>query len=597
MMHADTQGAARTATETGPACAVSVVTILEEIDGKAINKMVSRNRGGSIIKGMASNSGEYMATTVAVPDLKTFGDMIAHLSSNPAKTLMLGEFIGAPDDRPFLVLPEGRLLEYLKLDPADPESHKAVLGFHEHPNGTPMVARLKENTTFGGWLLFDRDAVDSMPDELARLDRGEWLDAMDALLPGFKACRKLTLPSTSSRIEVDGARLEATSYHVFVQVSDPHDIGRVWGQLLPKSMVTREPASGLMLGFMRPKYARDDRSKVVAYQPWSIFDPSTGQTNRLVFDGSPIVRGPGLRVLPAAFETHNGDPLDLSAFEDLTTDQIEDIEDLSKLKVTLTRSSNGSGVHVTGVSTTSPTLTLNLEVETKHRGTVTIQQLLDAGAGKTRCQSPFRESSSWAAYYNVHEDGQPFLYDSGTNTKYVLPGDITGDALYDFSHDGLALHMGKGWAHWSRYVAQWGRWLFWSGSQWVVDEKLRHMTLCRDYMRKRADDLVRDCKAGKFMASEADRDQALKVAEAIAKQLRMAPNIAHVATLARSNADLAAAVEQWDKDPFLLGGKMTVDLRTGASQGATATQADQDAGDTRAEPTEPVQAAQAFRAE
>jgi hypothetical protein len=54
-------------------------------------------------------------------------------------------------------------------------------------------------------------------------------------------CRKLTLASTSSRIEVDGHRLESRSYHVFVQVADPREIDRVWGQLLPKAMVTPDP--------------------------------------------------------------------------------------------------------------------------------------------------------------------------------------------------------------------------------------------------------------------------------------------------------------------------------------------------------------------
>jgi hypothetical protein len=201
---------------------------------------------------------------------------------------------------------------------------------------------------------------------------------MDALLPGFKDCRKLTLPSTTSRIEIDGEQPEASSCHVFAQVGDPHDIPRVWGQLLPKAMVTPDPTTGLMLGFMRPKYARDDREKIVAHQPWAIFDPSTGQTNRLVFDGAPIVRGPGLRVLPASSVLQDGDPLDLSAFENLTEDEIEDIESLTKVKVTLQRTTNGSGVRVAGVSLLSPTLNLGLEVETKDRGTVTIQQLMAA---------------------------------------------------------------------------------------------------------------------------------------------------------------------------------------------------------------------------
>ena len=142
----------------------------------------------------------------------------------------------------------------------------------------------------------------------------------------------------------------------------------------------------------------------------------------------------------------------------------------------------------------------------------------------------------------------------------------SGDALFDLSHDGLALHMGRSWARWARHVALWGRWLFWSGSQWVVDEKLRHLTLTRDYLRKRADDLVRDAKAGKVDFGGKDPAKAVEAAEAIAKTLRQAPNIAHVAGLARSNADLAASVDQWDQDIMLLGGARTIDLRDGSSR-------------------------------
>jgi putative DNA primase/helicase len=543
----------------------SFVTVLEELDGRPINKIVTRLPDGNIAKAMAENSGEYMAEILAAPDLATFADIIADLSDSPHKTLMLGQFRGAPD-QPFLVMPKARLVDYLKLDP---KNHEAVLGFHLHPNGTPMVARLKENAAFGGWLLFDRDAVAGMPEELASLSRDDWLDAMDALLPGFKACRRLTLPSTSSRITVDGRRLEASSYHVFVQVTDPHDIPRVWGQLLPKALVTPAPLPSwkneTMLGFQRPKYDRHDRSMVVAYQPWSIFDPSTGQTNRLVFDGSPVVRGNGLAVVPAEFEMHDGEPLDLSSFENLTTEQIDELESVTKLKVSLSRGSNGSGVHVTGISTTSPTLSLSLEVETE-RGWLTIKQLVDQAVEHTRCQSPFRESTSWAAYYNTHADGTPFLFDSGTNTKYVLPDEQTGDAIYDLSHDGLALHMGKRWAKNARHVALWGKWLFWSGSRWLVDEKLRHMTLTRDYLRKRADDLVRDTKSGKIKWGDKDPKQAVAAAEAIAKSLRAGPVIASVASLARSNAELVASVEQWDGDAFKLGtGTLTCQLRTGAT--------------------------------
>ena len=58
---------------------------------------------------------------------------------------------------------------------------------------------------------------------------------------------------------------------------------------------------------------------------------------------------------------------------------------------------------------------------------------------KIRCEAPFRESQSEAAFIRLPEHGQPFVYDIGNSTKYVLAArsaeDVTNDcgALTDAS--------------------------------------------------------------------------------------------------------------------------------------------------------------------
>ena len=52
-------------------------------------------------------------------------------------------------------------------------------------------------------------------------------------------------------------------------------------------------------------------------------------------------------------------------------------------------------------------------------------------------------------------------------------------------------------------------------------------------------------------------------AEKMAKNLRSAGTVAAVLNLVRSNPELAATTDQWDADPFMLGGQMYCDLRTG----------------------------------
>jgi putative DNA primase/helicase len=138
------------------------------------------------------------------------------------------------------------------------------------------------------------------------------------------------------------------------------------------------------------------------------------------------------------------------------------------------------------------------------------------------------------------------------------PVEPSGVPLFDLSHDGLALDLGELWKDDGRHVALWGRWLFWTGSRWEMDERLLHMTRARAYLRRRADELVRAAEAGKIEGLEVDK------AEAIAKGLRSAQTVAHVTGLARSNPDQASTVEVWDADPWKLntpGG--IVDLRTG----------------------------------
>jgi putative DNA primase/helicase len=150
----------------------------------------------------------------------------------------------------------------------------------------------------------------------------------------------------------------------------------------------------------------------------------------------------------------------------------------------------------------------------------------------------------------------------GDETEMSVTADIStpakGDAALDFSHDGLALAMGMRWARHARHVALWGKWMLWNGNIWSADEKLIHLTWTRDYLRYRADELVRAAQEGKL------GDYSVEQAERFAKTLRSAAMVANVSGLVRSNAEMAASVEQWDTDPWLLGTPAgTVDLRTG----------------------------------
>jgi putative DNA primase/helicase len=112
-----------------------------------------------------------------------------------------------------------------------------------------------------------------------------------------------------------------------------------------------------------------------------------------------------------------------------------------------------------------------------------------------------------------------------------------------FSDEALALRFAERHADNLRYVAKWGEWLFWDGQRWQVEETLRVWHFARQVCREAA----AQCNDGKAATSVAS-----------------AKTVAAVERLARADRRLAATVDQWDPDIWLLNTPAgVVDLRTG----------------------------------
>lgn len=139
---------------------------------------------------------------------------------------------------------------------------------------------------------------------------------------------------------------------------------------------------------------------------------------------------------------------------------------------------------------------------------------------------------------------------------------------FDLTDDGLAVEMGAGMEPYARHVHPWGRWMLWDTSRWLADEKLEHMSVTRRFLRHKGDELLAwaEEKAAELESTGEDGEAAdlRKWAKGAAAGLKKARKVADVASLARSNDELAAVVGQWDADQWLLNtpGGM-VDLSTG----------------------------------
>jgi putative DNA primase/helicase len=151
----------------------------------------------------------------------------------------------------------------------------------------------------------------------------------------------------------------------------------------------------------------------------------------------------------------------------------------------------------------------------------------------------------------------------------VVPGDVGPG--FDLAHDALALGMGRAvFDENARFVAQWGKWLLWDGLRWVMDTRRMHMTLTRDYLRGRAEEVV--AWAEEAAALEEDGREAEKLrawAKKESRALRSAATIAAVAQLAQSNPGSVASGEDFDTRLMLVGTPEGVlDLEVGAVRDA-----------------------------
>jgi putative DNA primase/helicase len=112
-----------------------------------------------------------------------------------------------------------------------------------------------------------------------------------------------------------------------------------------------------------------------------------------------------------------------------------------------------------------------------------------------------------------------------------------------FSEEAIALQFADRHAGELRHVATWSKWMRYDGSRWQFDDKLITYSLSRELCREVA-----------VTANKARE----------AKNIANAKTRAAVVSLAREDSRLAASIDQWDCDDWLLNTPDgVVDLRTG----------------------------------
>ena len=322
------------------------------------------------------------ALTVHVACAEHFLDILKYVEGNSNMVLILGFIPGAPER--FKIVTTSKMRKLTK----EAERSERVEGPFEK-DGVVFYSRVKKNFKHSTWVLFDYDYEDGDPFKLGSVT--EWRTKMCEISNVFENIQVVSALSSGSRVAHQGKPLSSVPRrHFYAQVKDPDDVERF--------------GKTLFLHAIDQDMSWDRKISGGGKRRQTIFDVTTFSPERLVYVAAPTLEHPSLNLLDPGYKIHPGKALDTHKLAN-----IDKIVDGVSFK-------NGSvGPYLLDRDSLKP----ETEIETQEHGVMSMREYATSGLGKIRCQSPFRASESWAAYVNIHKDGEPFLFDSGSLIKYL----------------------------------------------------------------------------------------------------------------------------------------------------------------------------------
>jgi hypothetical protein len=400
-------------TESGlPATQVSdntnpIITVVRDTSNP-LGKQFNLNPGGAVSKDASVNLSCGMAVMHRIETHDELASLLINVGNDPHAAIVNTAFDGIEVGEEFVILSAREIEKQFGIPRSDRDGQKGV---HEIMlDGKPYKAtgRFKENVTPSCWQIIDRDIDRHTPGEFAKMSDTDWLSAMDKIMPGLEMASYVRAASTSSRVLQDGQPVGAGNGHLWVKVTNPLDIERV----RTASIVQ---AARLDMTWQKPRHSRAEPEKVVGKNLTTIFDPSVWTPGRLIFIGKPVASD-GLTVTPLSAVVHQGenDTLDTAAIVLPDAPTVRQIT--RKAGSEMDVQTSGKGLRITAQD-----LTLETEIDTEDHGQMTARQIIvDGLTGKIRCQTPFRDSNSFAAFMSFGANGEPFIHDVGTGITHWL---------------------------------------------------------------------------------------------------------------------------------------------------------------------------------
>lgn len=337
-----------------------------------------------------------------------FKSLLEDVGNDSHAAIINSYFADIPIGEEFAIVSIGKMSKRLGVSIDERDKLKGIHTIEFDGEPMKMVCRMKENMRPSSWVLIDRDVDEQTPDAFAKLGQDEFLEKLASLLPGIKTTSMVFTPSSSSRVTKDGQPVSGGNGHMYVKVSNPEDLDRTCKTIIPRAIE-------LGLAWPKPKFSKTNPEAIVAQSWATLIDQSVWNPGRLIFCGKPTVSG-GLKVLPPSIDIREGveDVIDTAHVVVADTNNVRKISRAAGSELDCSVS---NGV----ITIKANDLTLDTELNTLAFGFVTVRDLLaKSDIGKVRCQAPFRETASWAAFLRVNKDGIPFVYDSGTNITHWL---------------------------------------------------------------------------------------------------------------------------------------------------------------------------------
>lgn len=384
-----------------------VITVVRDPE-HVLGKRFDTNPDGSISK----TSNVCLSLGIAVQHHVATHDALAELlksvGDDPHAAIINASFGDIEIGEEFIILSEKEIEKRLGIPTGDRERQQDVHSVEHNGKKYKAVGRFKENVRPSNWQLLDRDVDSHTPEKYLGLSTEPWLTALAPIISGVDKVSYVETPSSSSRVSRDGKPVGQGNGHVWVYVADPADIERFRSGLIIR-------AAQAEMTWLKPRYSRTEVDKVTGNSLTTIVDASVLTPGRLVFDGQPTVSAE-FTVSPLNAVVHQREHVALDTAAATLPDEktIKEITRKAGVEMTARMGNNG-------LKFTANDLTLDSEIETKLFGIMTVRELIKLGTSeKIRCQTPFRASESWAAFYSVNPDGIPFVYDNGTSTTHWL---------------------------------------------------------------------------------------------------------------------------------------------------------------------------------